>query len=423
MPAKETTAFTRRMKGPRVLAIIQAGGAGSRMDVLTRERPKPALPFAGIYQLIDFSLSNLAHSGISDVWLSVQYLSAVLEDEVANGRPWDLDRTRGGLRLMAPEQGSGSLDEDGFAHGNADLLFRLRTRIADFNPDVLLVLSADHVYRLDFNDVIETHLSRKAGCTVVTTQVDLDDAGDHATIEADKQGKVTGFAYKPDEPTTDVVAAEIFAYDPAVLIATLEELHRELSGSADREPGDTGLGDFGEHLLPSLVAEGQVYAHRLEGYWRDVGEPHKYFRAHQDILIDDVGVFGDAGWPILTQQPQRVPARLLDGASATDSLISPGCRVSGRVHRSVLGPGVVVEEGAFVANSVVFADNVIGAGATVHWSVIDAGCTIGSGAQVGDADADALNSSDAVTLIGQDCQVPPDAVIPAGARLEPGTTR
>ncbi|MGD9961621.1 glucose-1-phosphate adenylyltransferase family protein [Nocardioides sp.] len=411
------------MTAPRVLAIIQAGGAGSRMDVLTRERPKPALPIAGIYQLLDLSLSNLSHSGISDVWLSVQYQAAVLEDQVANGRPWDLDRTRGGLRLMVPEQGSGSLDEDGFAHGNADLLFRLRTRIADFAPDVLLVASADHVYRFDFNDILETHLSRKAGCTVLTTTVDPADAGDHATVEADDKATVTGFAYKPENPTTNVVAAEIFAYDPVVLIETLEELHRELSDTTeDRPAGDTGLGDFGEHLLPRLVDRGQVVAHPLTGYWRDLGEPRKYLQAHQDLLTDDVGVFGELGWPILTQPPQRVPARLLDGATVTDSLISPGSRVSGWVHRSVLGPGVVVEAGAMVSNSVVFADTVIKADATVHWSIIDSGCTIGSGARVGDAEADALGSSDAVTLVGQDSQVAAEAVIPAGSRLEPGTT-
>ncbi|CUR55804.1 Nucleotidyl transferase [metagenome] len=411
------------MTSPRVLCIIQAGGAGSRMDVLTRERPKPALPIAGVYQLLDFPLSNLSHSGISDVWLSVQYQAAVLEDQAANGRPWDLDRTRGGLRLMVPEQGSGSLDEDGFAHGNADLLFRLRNRITEFAPDVLLVASADHVYRFDFNDLIETHLDAKGSCTVLTTQVDPADAGDHATVEADDDGVVTDFAYKPDEPTTDVVAAEIFAYDPAVLVSTLEELHRELSGgSADRPSGDTGLGDFGEHLLPRLVERGDVHVHRLSGYWRDLGEPRKYLQAHQDILTDDVGVFGEPGWPILTQPPQRVPARLLDGATVTDSLISPGCRVSGWVHRSVLGPGVVIGAGARVSNSVVFADTVIEADATVDWSVVDTACRIGLGARVGDPEADALGSSDAVTLVGQDSHVAAGDVIAKGSRLEPGTT-
>src|SRR3954449_5369184 len=145
------------MSEPRILAIIQAGGAGGRLDVLTRERAKPALPFAGVHQLVDFSLSNLAHSGISDVWLSLQFQGSTLQEEVDNGRPWDLDRTRGGPRILLPHEGTGGLDEEGFARGNADELFRFRDQIADFAPDVVLVMSADHVYRLGSNAVVETH--------------------------------------------------------------------------------------------------------------------------------------------------------------------------------------------------------------------------------------------------------------------------
>src|SRR5690349_14969260 len=166
------------MPRTRTLAIIQAGGAGSRMDVLTRERAKPALPFAGIYQLVDFPLSNLAHSGITDVWLSVSYLGSSLEQEVANGRPWDLDRNRGGLRLLMPQEGTGSTDDEGFAQGNADELYRLRDQIRAARPDVLLVMSADHVYRFDYQDAIATHLEAGAACTVVTTERPLDEAGD-----------------------------------------------------------------------------------------------------------------------------------------------------------------------------------------------------------------------------------------------------
>ncbi|MBA2478328.1 MAG: NTP transferase domain-containing protein, partial [Sporichthyaceae bacterium] len=154
----------------RVLALVLAGGAGSRMDVLTRERAKPALPFGGSYRLIDFPLSNLHHSGIDDVWLAVQYQARSLDEEVANGRPWDLDRTRGGLRLLPPQEGAGAA-EDGFAEGNADVLFRQRDLIRAFDPEVLLVLSADHVYRMDYMDAIDAHLAKDADCTVVTSVV------------------------------------------------------------------------------------------------------------------------------------------------------------------------------------------------------------------------------------------------------------
>jgi glucose-1-phosphate adenylyltransferase len=406
------------MSRNRILAIIQAGGTGGRMDVLTRERAKPALPFAGVYQLVDFPLSNLAHSGISEVWLSLQYQGVSIEEPVANGRPWNLDRNEGGLRLLMPEQGTGTAEEDGFAQGNADELFRIRDQIRTADPEAVVVLSADHVYRFDYTDAVETHRRHDAECTVVTTQVPIEEAGDHATVESDGTGTVTGFAYKPEEPSTTTVATEIFVYDPQVLIEVLEQLHRERSaGSAD---GDSGLGDFGDHLLPRLVERGRTVVHALPGYWRDLGQPHLYVAAHQDVLTDDQGLFDDPRWPILTRQPQRVPARILDGADVCDSIVSPGARVAGVVRRSVLGPGVIVEAGAVVRNSILFADTVVERGAVVDWAIVDEGCVVEAGAVVGRPDADATGDPDQVTIVGTDSRV--DVELVAGARLEPGTT-
>lgn len=412
------------MPRTRVLALVQAGGAGGRMDVLTRERAKPALPYAGVFQLVDISLSNLAHSGVSEVWLSIQFQGSTLEEQVANGRPWDLDRNHGGLRLLMPQEGSGSLDEDGFAKGNADGLYRIRDRIAAAAPDVLLVMSADHVYRFDYTEAIETHRRAGAECTVVTTRApEGDDPADHAVVQTDDEGRVTSFDYKPDEPATDVVATEIFVYDPAVLVAVLDELHVELSGDdSDREPGDTGLGDFGDHLLPRLVERGKVVAHDLGGYWRDLGQPHLYLRAHREVLTDDQDVLGVPGWPILTRQPQRRPARFVEGAEVVDSLVSPGATVAGTVRRSVLGPGVVVEAGAEVLDSVVGADVVVRAGARVAWAIVDSGCTIERDARVGEPDVPALDDPDAVTIVGRGSVVGTGVELPAGSRLEPGTT-
>lgn len=406
------------MRHDRILAIIQAGGAGGRMDVLTRERAKPALPFAGVYQLVDFPLSNLAHSGITDVWLSLAYQGASIAEPVANGRPWDLDRTRGGLRLLPPEQGTGSADEDGFAEGNADLLYRIRDQIRRADVDLVIVLSADHVYRFDFTDAVETHRSRGAECTIVTSEVDLDAAGDHATVESDDQGTVTRFEYKPEAPRTGTVATEILVYDAQQLISVVEELHHEWS--ADPDPDDNGLGDFGDLLVPRFVDRGRTVVHAMPGYWRDLGQPHLYVAAHQDILVEDQGLFDDPDWPILTRQPQRVPARVLAGARVEDSLISPGARVSGEVVRSVIGPGVVVEEGALVRNSIVFAESVIGKGARVDWAIVDEGVLVAPGASVGSEDADGTGDPDQVTIVGRDSVVDQD--LDPGSRLEPGTT-
>ncbi|QBR91535.1 glucose-1-phosphate adenylyltransferase family protein [Nocardioides euryhalodurans] len=401
-----------------VLAIIQAGGAGNRMDVLTRERPKPALPVAGVYQLVDFALSSLSNSGIDHVWLSVQYHGTSLEEQVANGRPWDLDRTRGGLRLLMPEEGTGGADEDGFARGNADELYRVRDQIAQSGPEVLLVMSADHVYRYDFADLVDAHLASEAECTVVTTEVPVADAPDHAVVSLDGD-RVVGVDYKPEDPDSGLVAAEIFAYRPDVLVEVLEQLHRELG--PDAEQGDSGLGDFGEHLLPRLVERGHTHALPLAGYWRDLGQPHYYLRAHQELIADDAGVLNDPAWPILTRHTQRGPARLLDTAQVTGSLVSSGCVVGGRVERSVLGPGVVVHRGAHVSDSVIFADVVVAEDARVAGAIVDKHSRIGEGARVGSADADLDDSAD-IVLVGRDSAVAAGERVPRGARLEPGST-
>ena len=401
----------------RTLAVIQAGGAGSRMDVLTRERAKPALPVAGIFQLLDFPLSNLAHSGVTDVWLSVQYHGATLEEQVANGRPWDLDRTRGGLRLLLPEEGTGSSDDDGFARGNADELYRIRDQVRMADPEVVVVMSADHVYRLDVGELVAEHLAGDVECTVVTTEVDAGDALDHTVLTV-RGDRVTQVHHKPDAPVGTTVAAEVIAYRPDVLIEVLEELHRRLGPEAG--PGDTGLGDFGEHLLPRLVERGRVGTFVLDGYWRDLGQPHYYLRAHQELLLDDRGVLNDPGWPVLTRHTQRGPARVLDGAEVSDSLVSSGCTVAGVVERSVLGPGVHVAAGARVTDSVVFADTTVETGAVVARSIVDQDCLVGAGARVGDEGAD-LERSESICLVGRECVVGPGAVVGAGARLEPGS--
>lgn len=403
-----------------MLALIQAGGAGGRMEVLTRERAKPALPFMGVFQLVDIPLSNLTHSGITDVWLSLQYQGSTLEEQVANGRAWDLDRSRGGLRLLMPEQGTGGLDEEGFARGNADELYRVRRQLTDFAPEALLVMSADHVYRLDYTEVLATHRRHGAECTVVTTEVPLEEAAEHACVEYDGDGLVTGFDYKPAEPRTGTIASEVFVYDPGVLVEVLEELHRELGPESDA--GDSGLADFGDHLLPRLVGRGRTVAHPLEGYWVDLGQPHHYLRAHRDFLTDDHDLLSQPDWPLLTLQPQRAPARLLGGADVVDSMLSPGSRVAGTVRRSVLGPGVVVEAGAEVSDSVVFRDSVVRAGGRVHWSVVDSGCVVGAGAILSDPGADGTADPGQVTLVGRGSSIADGVRIARGARLEPGTT-
>ncbi|PYE18623.1 glucose-1-phosphate adenylyltransferase [Williamsia limnetica] len=400
-----------------VVAIVQAGGKGSRMDVLTDCRAKPALPFGGNYQLIDFPLSSLHRSGIDEVWLCVQYEAHSLLEQVAGGRPWDLDRTSGGLRFVLPQETSDDDTEDGFATGNADLLYRIRGQIADRAPEVVIVMSADHVYSFDLEDALGTHRDAGAECTVVTTTCPRDEASSHATVTANKKGKVTGFAYKPEQATTNVIAAEIFVYDPQVLVAALEELIGDTNDN-NNDDGDTGLGDFGEHLVPWFVDRGKTVAHRMPGYWIDAGRPETYMQAHRD-LIDGTIDLADSRWPILTRQPQRSAARIAASATVVDSMISSGAHILGDVRRSVIGPGAVVERGATVSDSIVFADSVIRANASVDWSIVDERVVVGAGATVGGRPRARPVPSEKITIIGMNASVAKGSRVALGDRIPP----
>jgi glucose-1-phosphate adenylyltransferase len=403
---------------------LQAGGAGSRLDVLTRETPKPALPYAGAFRLIDIPLSNLRNSGISDVWVSVQYLGQQLSDAMANGKPWDLDRHHGGFRVIMPQQ-AGPPSEEGFVSGNAEELLSNRDAIRRFGADAVLVLSADHVYRLDYAEVVAEHLARGAECTVVTTEVSQTDAAHHAVMIVEDDGSIRRVDYKPEDPAATTVATEVFVYDPVALVEVLEQLHRELSVSAhtrtDNEPEDgSALGDFGEHLLPAMIERGRTYGYGLPGYWRDLGRPEAYLAAHRELLAGEVGLFSP-DWPITTTVEKRAPARLHRGCSVVDSMIADGCEVFGTVHDSVLGPGVVVEAGARVRDSVIFADVTVRSAATVDWSIVDRGTEIGTGAEVGSGNPEGALDPERLALVGADCTIAPDAHVPQGSRLEPGT--
>ncbi|MHA7217843.1 glucose-1-phosphate adenylyltransferase family protein [Arthrobacter sp. MDT1-48-3] len=358
---------------PRILAIVLAGGAGGRLGALTDHRAKPAMPLGGSFRLIDVSLSNLHHSGISDVWIMEQYQPKTINDHLRNGRPWDLDRTRGGLLVLPPFSGH---EGEGFAEGNADGLLRQASFIRDFAPDLVLVLSSDHLYRLDYRDVVDTHLRTGAALTMVT--VDFDgDASHHGVVTVGDGGRVTGFAYKPEEPQSDIVTAEVFLYTAGTLLESLEHL----------QDSHDGLGDYGHHLVPHLVEQGSVVEHRLDGYWRDLGTPANYLRAHLD-LVDGKGLeLADPEWPLLTEPPQLVPAFIGEGAVVSNSLVAPGATVHGTVRRSVIGSGATVEAGAVVEDSVLLNRVRLRSGTHLRYAIVDSDADL-SGDYAGTAPED-----------------------------------
>ncbi len=405
------------MARERILTLIMAGGAGGRLEVLTQERAKPAVPYAGVYRLVDFPLSNCMHSGLTDVWIVEQYQPHSLNEHLANGRPWDLDRTYGGLLLLPPYQGR---EESGWQEGNADAIHRHGTAIRRFDPDTILVLSADHVYKLDFHQVLERHREREADVTLVTTRVPLDEAGRYGTVQTDGEGRVTGFEYKPDSPRSDIVTTEVFVYNARTLLGTLDRLAAE---AGDGDGDGAALKDFGHALVPELVRAGRAWEFRLDGYWRDAGTVESYWQGHMDLLEPDPALaLDDPGWPILTLGAQQLPARIHDSARIDNSLIAPGCTIRGRVVRSVLSPGVIVEEGAVVRDSVLLHNTTVAAGATVDGAILDREVRVGAGATVGAEGWPGGRSEGEIAMAGQRAVVPPGARVPAGTRIAAGAT-
>ena len=387
------------------------------MDVFTRERAKPALPYGGVHRLVDFALSALVHAEVSDVWVSLEYQVTSIDEYLSGGRPWSLDRNRGGFRRMVPQTGTGPATESGFAHGNGDLLLRMSADLESFGASTLVVCSADHVFNLDLAPVIEQHVAEGRVATVLTSEVSKKDAADNVVVLASADGTITGIEEKPAKPSSGTVATELFIYDAAVLLDTVRELRGELSGQ--QEDDDSGLGDFGEHLLPRLVETGKAVAVPLPGYWKDVGQPALYLQSHRDLLADRVDVFDDPSRPVISHWPDRPGARVRASAECRDSLLSPGCDVAGEVVGSVLGPGVVVERGASVHDSVIMEDCVIRAGAQVRTAIVDERCEIRSGARLGEEPSGRVARDEDLVLVGRDSRI--GGEMPAGTRLEPGS--
>jgi glucose-1-phosphate adenylyltransferase len=384
---------------PRILVLVLAGGAGGRLELLTERRAKPAVPFGGVYRLIDFPLSNCQHSAIADVWVSVQFHPTSLSDHLANGRPWDLDRTVGGLLMLPPFRGT---DRGGWVSGTANLLWRQADLIREYAPDALVVVSSDAVYKLDYREVVEAHCDSDAEVTMVTTEVEADDAARYGIVEVGAGGRIEDYAYKPDEPATTTATNEVFVFTPEATLDRLEGLQDEL--------GEDELEDLGSHLLPAQTRDGLARAHPLAGYWRDVGTVPAYWQAHRDFLAEEPPIdLDDPAWPLHTRGGRHSAARLLPGAMVEESLVSGGTRVAGEVRGSVLSPGVVVEKGATVVDSVLLPGVHVRAGATVRRAVLDDRVEVGERATVG--------GDGEVTLVGRAARVPDGGEVAAGARL------
>ena len=368
------------MRIPRILALVLAGGKGSRLESLTQDQPKPTLPIGGTYTLIDIALSNLAHSHIRDVWMVEQFQPHKLNLYIDNGRPWDLDRTHGGLVVTPPFEGG---EGEGFAQGNADSLARQLDAMREFAPEHVLVLSADHLYNLNFLDVYDTHLQHGADLTMVTTHQD-GDASRYGVVEIGPERRITSFEYKPEGARDTYVTTEIFLYRAEALFEALEELLEE----------NGQLSDYGDELIPHFLAERTVVSHDLGGYWMDLGTLQSYWTTNLQLIDGEAIDLHRPDWPLWSAQPQRLPAFLGQSAQAHRAFISAGAEVHGGVEHSVVGIDCRIEAGAEVRDSVLLDGAVVESGVRLRNCIVAPGARIAAGPDRG--------GEGVLTLIGHD---------------------
>jgi len=392
-----------------ILTLVLAGGEGERLSILSQVRAKPGVPFGGKYRIIDFALSNAVNSGLTDVAVLTQYAPRSLIDHIGVGRPWDLDRSHGGVTLLQPYLGRGRTRE--WYRGTADAVLQNVEYIADRDPELVVILAGDHVYKMDYRPFIERHRTANADITCSVRTVPIEEAHRFGILEADPDGRITAFTEKPPNPTSNLVSMGVYIFAWPYLQSVL---------SADRV-------DFGRDVLPAEVEAGRrVYSYHYGGYWQDVGTVESYWRTSLDLLSDQPGInLYDRGWLIYTRSEERAPALIGPEAAVTRSMISHGCVIHGRVEHSILSPGVRVERGAVVRDSIVMFDTVVGEGAHVDRAILDKDCVVGAGSLIGDGDDLRPNRDEperlfaGITLVGKRARIPAGVVIGRNCRIDP----
>jgi glucose-1-phosphate adenylyltransferase len=398
----------------RVVAIILAGGQGDRLSILSEERAKPAVIFGGRYRIIDFSLSNCVNSGITRVGVLTQYRPRSLNAHIGIGRPWNLDRQGGGVTLLQPYLGRESSD---WYRGTADAVYQNLYYLEESRADQVLVLAGDHVYKMNYDELIAFHRKKEAEVTVAVYGMRPEEASRFGNVVLDDDGRVAGFHEKPPKPVSDLSSMGIYVFNKDTLIEQLLLDAQRIESSHD----------FGRDIVPRLVEDLPIFGYRFEGYWRDVGTIEAYFDANMDLLreLPEFNLY-DMESPIRTSATGLPPAKVGRHAYLSRSLISVGCIINGHVEHSVLSPGVYVEEGAVVRDSIVFDGAYVRAGAVVDRSILDKEAQVGENCQVGYGDdlrpneerPDIVNCG--ITIIGKRVKLPPSLRIGRNCVIGPG---
>jgi glucose-1-phosphate adenylyltransferase len=398
----------------RVVAVILAGGAGTRLGVLSELRAKPAVPFAGKYRIIDFTLSNCVNSGIYDVGVLTQYMPRSLNDHIGIGRPWDLDRSRGGVSLLQPYQARAHQQWYG---GTADAVLQNLDYIRGSRADTVLILSGDHIYKMDFRPMLRFHEEHRADLTLAAMNVPPEETSRFGIVLTDEEGRVTTFLEKPKEAPSTLANMGVYVFSASALLERLQTL----------SPKHSDL-DFGKHIIPSMVEKNGVYVYPFDGYWVDVGTVDSYWQTSMELVSGRSKLdLYDPSWVIHTRSEERAPVKTGPQGLIHESMVCNGCVVRGQVVRSVLSPGVYVSPGAVVRESVIMKDTWVGPGAVIDRCIVDKHAVVGPGAYLGwDEGADASTTGDAshssfgITVVGDGAHIPPKLRIGRNAAIRLG---
>ena len=380
----------------KMIAMLLAGGQGSRLYALTKDLAKPAVPFGGKYRIIDFPLSNCVHSGIDTVGILTQYEPFVLSQYIGGGQSWDLNRTGGGAFILPPYQRSGKSD---WYRGTANAVYQNLNFIRRWNPEYVAVLSGDHIYKMNYSKMLAAHIAANAACTVAVIPVPIREASRFGILSTDEHGYITEFEEKPKQPKSNLASMGIYIF-------SADKLEKYLT---EDEANPASQNDFGKNVIPAMLKAGErLCAYRFEGYWKDVGTVESLWEANMDLLAEHPALdLYDQSWKIYSKNPVMPPHVVEKGAVIHNSMVTEGCTVSGLVLGSVLFAGVKIEAGATVEHSIVMPGAIVRAGAHICRAVIGEGAEIGKGAAVGEAGGK-------IALVGPFAKAADNSVIPGG---------
>ncbi len=377
------------------VAMLLAGGQGSRLYALTQNMAKPAVPYGGKYRIIDFPLSNCVNSGIDTVGVLTQYQPLVLNEYIGNGHPWGLDRVHGGVHVLPPyETASGK----SWYAGTANAIYQNINFIDRYNPEYVAVLSGDHIYKMDYSAMLEYHKKKNAEATIAVLEVPWEEASRFGIMTADEEGTITEFAEKPAEPKSNLASMGVYIF-------TWSTLKRHLIAN-EQDEGATK--DFGKNIIPAMLNEGcKLVAYHFDAYWKDVGTIDSLWEANMDCLDPNVPLdLYDPKWKIYSRNPVMPPHYAGPNSKIENSMVAEGCTIDGEIDFSVLFDGVTVEEGATVRYSIVMPNTVIKKGAVVEYSIVGEGCEIGEEVHIGERPENVENRDEwGVAVVGHGVKV------------------